>query len=64
MANETENKINEATGEVLRCVSEGFTGTLVMEFQGGCPMVFKKTEIKRLGRRAAQARVDAGSSPK
>ncbi len=63
MARDAEDRVSEATAEILKCVVQHFTGTLVIEFQDGVPMKQKKTDTKRFGRRPGRERLDSGSPP-
>ncbi len=40
----------EAVHELLRCIEEGFTGTLQFEFKDGIPQLRRRTDTHRFGR--------------
>jgi len=42
-------KVHEALEDLLACVRQGFTGSLLLDFKDGIPLVRRRTETHRFG---------------
>lgn len=57
-------KAQEALEEFLDLVESEFTGTLMLEFTKGVPVLRKRTDTYRYGRRDESTVLDGQSTPK
>ena len=58
------DRAEKAVTEVMKCVDDGFTGNITIDFSEGVAMLCRKTEVQRWPKDADPQTLDGGTRPR